>query len=178
MAESQPKFVKWILAEEIAVAESANMRKYMTHVTMSEYIICNEHIMKTSSTCVFLVKSKCDNTQISVFCHLFLLPTHHDAPAQIIMENLCSWLVSVGYTVFLSWSTWAQSPLCPSHSKMLWWFWHHQLQATAPRHGGGVTSAASHTGHNSHYDQWFVKYCNVKFIPRGSHNWISLQRFS
>lgn len=100
--------------------------------------------MKTSSTCVFLVKSKCD-TQISVFCHLFLLPTHHDAPAQIIVENLCSWLVSVGYTVFLSWSTWGQSPLCPSHSKMLWWFWHHQLQAIASRHGGGVTSAASHT---------------------------------
>lgn len=72
----------------------------MTHVTMSDYIICNEHIMKTSSTCVFLVKSEGDNTQFSVFCHLFLLPTHHDAPAQIIMENLCSWLVSVGYTVF------------------------------------------------------------------------------
>ena len=91
MAESQPKFVKWILAEEVAVAVGANMWKIYCLITY----ICNENLLKTSLTCVFLVKSKCDDTPISVLCNLLLSPTHHDAPAKIIMENLCSWLVSL-----------------------------------------------------------------------------------
>ena len=149
----------------------------MTHVTMSDYIICNEHIMKTSSTCVFLVKSEGDNTNFSLLSLVLVTntswrpsPNYH---GEIVLLAGVSWLYCVFVLIHMSTITIVPFPLqdalvvlAPStsgHCFQTWWRGHF--------------SCKPH-GHNSHYDQWFVKYCNVKFIPRGSHNWISLQRFS
>lgn len=72
--------------------------------------------------------------QSSVTCSCY---QHIMTPQPKLSWRTCaleSWLVSVGYSVFF----------CPDpheHNHHC----HHQLQATASRHGGGVTSAASHT---------------------------------
>ena len=134
------------------MAVGANMWKIYCLITY----ICNEKFLKTSLTCVFLVKSKCDDTPISVLCNLLLSPTHHDAPAKTIMENLCSWLVSLlcccpdphehnGHCVLPTLD--ALVVLAPStsgHCFQTWWRGHFSCKPK--KHG-----------HNSHYDRGFVK---------------------